>query len=281
MTIARLVAIVAALVAGAVTVSGAWIMAPWLARFTEKVESKDATASTPPRPAIEQKKTGDSAGLGFDVVRIGPNEPSVFAGRAPPDSKVSITANGKPVVTAKANEDGQWVALPDTNFRPGDYDITLEATVTRPGRTETTSRSYKVAIAGASGPSSDAAPVAERATVRRDPPGPITFVYNEATFARDGEATAARLAEYVRTNRFAFIELSGHADERGSREHNVALSRRRAEAVAQYLRENGYSGQFKLIAVGEAEPYSAIDRNALPREQVFQYDRRVELRGTQ
>lgn len=286
MTAARLLTTIAILVAGAVTVSGAWLVAPWLARNTGQVESteKSEPARTPPPVVAKQEKVEDKADLGFDVVRIGPDEPSVFAGRAPPDSVVSITANGKSVTTAKANEDGEWVALPDAQFRPGDYDITLEARVTRPGRgPETTTRSYKVAVAGQATPPSEAAPIARPASVGREQPRPrpITFVYDEATFTSDGKAAAAALAQYIRSNGFDVVGLSGHADERGSREHNVALSRRRAEVVAQYLRESGYSGQFKLIAVGEAEPYAAIDRSALPREHVFQYDRRVELRPAQ
>lgn len=293
MTVARLLAIVAVLVAGAVTVSGGWLVTYWFGK--EKTEQRASAESlrTPAGPSAQKEKTEakaavkakDPGDLGFDVVRIGPNEPSVFAGRAPPDSTVSITANGKEVTTTKANEEGQWVALPEGEFRPGNYDITLEAKVARPDSgTETKSKSYKVAVAGPSvPPPSKSAPVTERTATPRElaKPGPITFHYNEATFTREGEATARALAEYVRTKGFALIELTGHADERGSRSHNMALSQQRAEAVAQYLKQNGYRGQFNLIAVGESQPYTAIDRTGLPKESVFQYDRRVELRTTQ
>jgi outer membrane protein OmpA-like peptidoglycan-associated protein len=60
----------------------------------------------------------------------------------------------------------------------------------------------------------------------------------------------------------------------------MELSRRRLSVVADYLRESGFVGKLELIPKGRSEPYAAIDRNALPREEVLQLDRRVELLST-
>lgn len=50
------------------------------------------------------------------------------------------------------------------------------------------------------------------------------------------------------------VRLEGHADERGSREYNVALSLRRAEAVAQVMRLEGPGTRGKTIGYGEEVP---------------------------
>ncbi len=61
------------------------------------------------------------------MVRIDPDGSSVFAGRAPANASVTVLANEKPVATAKANEDGQWAAVIDRQFVPGEYQLSLTA----------------------------------------------------------------------------------------------------------------------------------------------------------
>jgi len=109
-------------------------------------------------------------------------------------------------------------------------------------------------------------------------PVPITFEYRRPEFTHDGKRAVSLLAEYVKLKGYASIALSGHADERGSEAENVALSRLRLDAVAQQLREGGFSGQLDLQAKGEGEPYTGIDRSQYTRDALFQLDRRVELR---
>jgi outer membrane protein OmpA-like peptidoglycan-associated protein len=109
-------------------------------------------------------------------------------------------------------------------------------------------------------------------------PGPITFIYNEATFTDKGRMAAAALAQYLTMRQSVFATLSGHADERGSDQYNMALSQERLAAVADYLRAQGFAGRLQLIPKGKTEPYTGVDRHALPREDAFQLDRRVELR---
>ena len=53
------------------------------------------------------------------------------------------------------------------------------------------------------------------------------------------------------------ITISGHADERGTREYNLALGQRRAEAVRDYFAVNGISNnRIKVKSYGEEKPLS-------------------------
>ncbi|MGA9893375.1 MAG: peptidoglycan-associated lipoprotein Pal, partial [Xanthobacteraceae bacterium] len=55
-------------------------------------------------------------------------------------------------------------------------------------------------------------------------------------------------------NRYSFT-IEGHADERGTREYNIALGARRAETVRQYLVSRGISAQrMRTISYGKERP---------------------------
>lgn len=108
-------------------------------------------------------------------------------------------------------------------------------------------------------------------------PVPVTFIYNEATLTGDGRKAAALLLEYLQLKRFPSITLTGHADERGSDELNMALSRERLDTVASFLREGGYRGQLNLVPKGKSEPYTGVVRGDFSQEDLWQLDRRVEL----
>ena len=80
-------------------------------------------------------------------------------------------------------------------------------------------------------------------------------------------------AQHLNTNPNAMVRLEGHADERGTREYNVALGERRGNAVAKYLRLNGVSAsQMEVISYGEEKPV-AYGHD----EQSWAANRRVEL----
>ena len=111
-------------------------------------------------------------------------------------------------------------------------------------------------------------------------PVPITFMTDEVELTPDGSRAAALLAEYLRLKRPQGISLSGHADTRGADGYNMELSKRRLEAIERYLRQAGYTGNLSLTPKGKREPYLGIDRTRLSQQEVFQADRRVELRLT-
>jgi len=69
------------------------------------------------------------------------------------------------------------------------------------------------------------------------------------------------------------IRLEGHADERGTREYNLALGERRAEGIRNYLIVNGASrSQIEIVSYGEERP---ADRGT--NERAYQQNRRVQV----
>ncbi len=113
--------------------------------------------------------------------------------------------------------------------------------------------------------------------VRKTIPVPITFVFNESTLTEDGRKAASLLLEYLKIKRFPKVSLTGHADERGTDELNMALSRERLATVKRFLRASGFEGELELVPKGESEPFAGVERGEYEREDLYQLDRRVEL----
>jgi len=106
----------------------------------------------------------------------------------------------------------------------------------------------------------------------------MTFVYDEATLTPEGRRATRLLLEYLILKKFSTVSLSGHADERGSPDYNMDLSRQRLDTVLRLLRDGGYQGKIDLLPKGATEPFRGVDRTRYPREELMQLDRRVELR---
>lgn len=113
--------------------------------------------------------------------------------------------------------------------------------------------------------------------VRKAIPVPITFIFNESTLTEDGRKAAALLLEYLQIKKFPKVSLTGHADERGTDELNMALSRERLATVKRFLRDSGFEGELELVPKGESEPFAGVERSEYEREDLYQLDRRVEL----
>lgn len=104
-----------------------------------------------------------------------------------------------------------------------------------------------------------------------------TRVYYFATNISDitaityGSLTAH--AKYLSANPQARLQISGHTDERGTREYNLALGERRANTVARYLVGAGVNpGQLSVVSYGKEKP--AVDGSG---EEAWAKNRRVEL----
>ncbi|MGE5513235.1 MAG: OmpA family protein [Bacteroidota bacterium] len=216
----------------------------------------------------------ETSGPKFDVVRIDPQGASVFAGRAPANSNVTVLANQTAVASAKADENGQWAAVIERKFDAGDYQLQLSSKAGQPAD----GQSVQVTIAGSAAGSVKAQPPIGSKSV---PPRPITFVYDEASFTPDGQRAAQALSDYLRSKQLKTVKLTGHADERGSQAYNMELSRQRLQAVERYLRDRGYTGELVLVPKGKSEPFPFADRSALPKDDIFQLDRRVQLHLTE
>lgn len=94
----------------------------------------------------------------------------------------------------------------------------------------------------------------------RDPQSPLAqrrlfFEYDSAVI-RDEYRTLLELhAQYLKQEQAARLILQGHADERGSREYNLALGQRRAESVYRALNLLGVAdAQMEAVSLGEEKP---------------------------
>ncbi|HHC74856.1 MAG TPA: peptidoglycan-associated lipoprotein [Thiothrix sp.] len=102
----------------------------------------------------------------------------------------------------------------------------------------------------------------------------IYFDYDSTRINPDDLKVITAHARYLAKQSGRSVRLEGHADERGSREYNVALSVRRAEAVARVFRLEGSSGtRLKTIGYGEEVP-AVLGHNSASWDK----NRRVEIK---
>ena len=83
----------------------------------------------------------------------------------------------------------------------------------------------------------------------------VFFDTDSSDLSDQARATLDKQAQWLNNyNRYAFT-IEGHADERGTREYNIALGARRAETVREYLISRGVSAQrMRTISYGKERP---------------------------
>ncbi len=101
----------------------------------------------------------------------------------------------------------------------------------------------------------------------------IYFEFDRSDIRGQYNRIIAEHAQYMANNPQVVARLEGHADERGSREYNIGLGERRAQAVRQALRLQGASAsQMSTVSFGEERPNNLGDN-----EQSWAQNRRVEI----
>lgn len=101
----------------------------------------------------------------------------------------------------------------------------------------------------------------------------IYFDFDSSSVDNDYVELVKHHGKYLALNADASIRLEGHSDERGSREYNVALADRRAQAVKRLLMFQGASGnQITIISYGEEKP-AALGHD----DESWRLNRRAEL----
>ena len=86
-------------------------------------------------------------------------------------------------------------------------------------------------------------------------PDRIFFATNKSSLTTASRATLRKQATYLRKNKKLNVTIEGHADERGTREYNLALGERRANAARDYLMTYGISGKrISVISYGKEKP---------------------------
>jgi peptidoglycan-associated lipoprotein len=93
-----------------------------------------------------------------------------------------------------------------------------------------------------------------------DPNNPLSkqvvyFDFDSSTVREDALPIIRAHADYLVANSQVHFTLEGHTDERGTREYNLALGERRADAVRRLLIADGVApGQIKVVSYGEERP---------------------------
>ena len=86
-------------------------------------------------------------------------------------------------------------------------------------------------------------------------PDRIFFATNKSSLTTAARETLRKQATYLRKNKSLNVTIEGHADERGTREYNLALGERRANAAKDYLMTYGISGKrISTISYGKEKP---------------------------
>ena len=139
------------------------------------------------------------------------------------------------------------------------------------GMASTGAEGAGAANAGASGGSGDdeaAGPQAGLLAKRT-----VYFDFDSSEIKGEGTDIVAAHAKYLAANPSTRVRLEGHTDERGSREYNIGLGERRAQAVRRALLLQGAAdAQISTVSYGEERP-------AVPGhdEAAWAKNRRVEI----
>jgi len=86
-------------------------------------------------------------------------------------------------------------------------------------------------------------------------PDRVFFATNETVLTTASRETLRKQAAWLRKNSEITIVLEGHADERGTREYNLALGERRANSAKDYLMTYGISSnRISVLSYGKERP---------------------------
>ena len=86
----------------------------------------------------------------------------------------------------------------------------------------------------------------------------VFFATNKSTLTTAARDTLRKQAAWMRKQSKVTVTVEGHADERGTREYNLALGERRANTVKDYLMTYGISGnRISVISYGKERPVNS------------------------
>jgi peptidoglycan-associated lipoprotein len=101
----------------------------------------------------------------------------------------------------------------------------------------------------------------------------VYFTFDSSVVDEENRAIVEAHAAYLSANKNIKVVFEGHADERGTREYNLALGERRAQAVERMVRVLGVSAdRIKIVSYGEEKPV-AMGHD----EAAWSLNRRVEI----
>jgi peptidoglycan-associated lipoprotein len=99
----------------------------------------------------------------------------------------------------------------------------------------------------------------------------VFFLEDKSTLTPEAQETLRRQAQWLNQYGAVTVQVEGHADERGTREYNIALSARRATAAREFLISQGVAAnRISSIAYGKERPAALCDA-----EQCWSQNRRA------
>ena len=86
----------------------------------------------------------------------------------------------------------------------------------------------------------------------------VRFTVDSSDLSPEAQSILRGQAAWLNANPGFAVLIEGHADERGTREYNIALGERRANAVLQFLAQQGVSaGRIRTVSYGKERPIEA------------------------
>jgi len=129
-----------------------------------------------------------------------------------------------------------------------------------------TGDSRSAGLASGATPTAPAAPSAPA-------PGSVYFAFDSSTLSSNDLALVEAVGRYLNAASAATARVEGHADERGSREYNLAIGQRRAQAVVESLRVLGVNpSRVEAVSYGEERP-----RAQGSNEEAWTQNRRADV----
>ncbi|MDA9207467.1 peptidoglycan-associated lipoprotein Pal [Octadecabacter sp.] len=91
----------------------------------------------------------------------------------------------------------------------------------------------------------------------------VLFQVDTSTLTAAGQATLRGQAGWLQTNSDYLAVIEGHADEQGTREYNLALGARRANAVREFLIAQGVaSNRIRVVSYGKERPLAVCSEES-------------------
>lgn len=88
----------------------------------------------------------------------------------------------------------------------------------------------------------------------------IYFLIDQSSLTPEARQTLSKQAEWLKQYGNVTVQVEGHADERGTREYNIALSARRATVTREFLAAQGIeASRVNTIAFGKERPVALCD----------------------
>lgn len=222
-------------------------------------------ADTPSKQAgIEDRALVTTTGKPADASAATAAAPIADAAAQAPATAGADKARAAPGVETHAVALQNPEAKPLLEAKPAAAGDKPAATASMTGAQADPANTLKVAALPVLDPKNPQSPLAQRR---------LQFDYDSSAIRDEYRSLLEMHAQYLKNEKAAKVILQGHADERGSREYNLALGQRRSESVYKALNLLGVpDSQMEAVSLGEEKPVSeGHDENS------WAQNRRAEL----